>query len=198
MDRVNMTRPEERRGFFRIDDEINLFYKLINERTATEAHHVSGNMLNNCSLSLSTALDMVSQESALLLRRIEKDLPDVDDYLRLINTKFELLAQAIMMQSFQAKESATRNVNISATGIAFDCEDALKAGDYLEIKLLLASSMAVIVTYARVVFCKKSTSNDSRHPHFAGVDFINMGDDDRELLIKYVVKKQLQQIRDKK
>ncbi|MDP3876078.1 MAG: PilZ domain-containing protein [Methylobacter sp.] len=196
MDKLNMTRPEERRGFFRIDDEINLFYKKINEVTVTEAHHGSGSMLNNCSLS--TALDMVSQESAVLLRRIEKDLPDVADYLRLINTKFELLAQAIMMQSFHAEESETRNVNISATGIAFDCEDALKEGDYLEIKLLLASSMAVIVTYARVVFCKKSTSNDSKHPHFVGVDFINMGDDDRELLIKYVVKKQLQQIRDKK
>jgi len=31
-----------------------------------------------------------------------------------------------------------------------------------------------------------------------GVNFINMKDEDREMLIKYVVKEQLQQIRDKK
>ncbi|MDO9140696.1 MAG: PilZ domain-containing protein [Methylobacter sp.] len=191
-----MAKSEERRGFFRIDDEINLFYKKVDEATVTEPHRISGNMLNNCSLS--TAMGLASQESTVLLRRIEKDLPDVADYLKLMDSKFELLAQAIMMQSFEVKESETRNVNISATGIAFDCEDELKEDDYLEVKLLLASSLAVVVTYGRVVFCKKSTSNDRQHPYFVGVDFINMSEEDRELLIKYVVKKQLQQIRDKK
>ncbi|HEY8095055.1 MAG TPA: PilZ domain-containing protein, partial [Methylobacter sp.] len=58
--------------------------------------------------------------------------------------------------------------------------------------------MAVIVTYGRVIYSKNSQSNDSQYPYFVGVDFIDMKDEDRELLIKYVVKKQLQQIRDKK
>ena len=192
-----MAEFEDRRGFFRIDDEVSLFYKKIDESLVTEPHHISDNILNNCSLS--TALETLSQESTLLLHRLGKILPDdVTDYLRLIDTKIDLLAQAIMMQDAQVKESETRNVNISATGIAFNCEEQLKAGDYLEIKLLLISSMAVIVTYGRVVYCKNQVSIHSRHPYFVGVDFINMKDEDRELLIKYVVKKQLQQIRDKK
>lgn len=191
-----MMKTEERRGFFRIDDEVNLFYKKIDEKLVTEPHHVSDNVLNSCSLS--TALEMVSQESALLLHRIEKNLPDVADYLRLIDSKIDLIAQAVMMQGFQFKESDTRNVNISATGMAFNCEEALKQGDYLEIKMLLVSSMAVIVTYGKVVYSKNSQSSDSQYPYFVGVDFIDMKDEDRELLIKYVVKKQLQQIRDKK
>lgn len=196
MDKINMTKTEDRRGFFRIDDEVNLFYKKIDEKLVNEPHHVSDNILNSCSLS--TALEMVSQESTLLLHRLDKSLPDVADYLRLIDTKIDLLAQAIMMQGFQFKENDTRNVNVSATGIAFNCEEPLKEGDYLEIKMLLVSSMAVIVTYGKVVYCKNSESNDSQYPYFVGVDFINMKDEDRELLIKYVVKKQLQQIRDKK
>ncbi len=196
MDKINVMKTEERRGFFRIDDEVNLFYKKIDEKLVTEPHHVSDNILNSCSLS--TALEMVSQESALLLHRIEKNLPDVADYLRLIDAKIDLIAQAVMMQGFQFKESDTRNVNISATGMAFNCEEALKQGDYLEIKMLLVSSMAVIVTYGKVVYSKNSQSNDSQYSYFVGVDFIDMKDEDRELLIKYVVKKQLQQIRDKK
>ncbi len=196
MDKINMTETEERRGFFRIDDEVNLFYKKIDEQLVTEPHHVSDNILNSCSLS--TALEMVSQESTSLLHRIEKNLPDVADYLRLIDTKIDLLAQAVMMQGFQFKESETRNVNISATGMAFNCEEQLKAGDYLEIKILLVSSMAVIVTYGKVIYSKNSESSDIQYPYFVGVDFIDMKDEDRELLIKYVVKKQLQQIRDKK
>jgi len=196
MDKINVMKTEERRGFFRIDDEVNLFYKKIDEKLVTEPHHVSDNILNSCSLS--TALEMVSQESSLLLHRIEKNLPDVADYLRLIDSKIDLIAQAVMMQGFQFKESDTRNVNISATGMAFNCEEALRQGDYLEIKMLLVSSMAVIVTYGKVVYSKNSQSNDSQYPYFVGVDFIDMKDEDRELLIKYVVKKQLQQIRDKK
>lgn len=196
MDKINKTKAEDRRDFFRIDDEVNLFYKKIEEKLVTEPHHVSDNILNSCSLS--TALEMASQESAMLLHRIERNLPDVADYLRIIDSKVDLLAQAVMMQGFQFKENDTRNVNISATGIAFNCEETLKEGDYLEIKMLLVSSMAVIVTYGKVVYCRHNQSNDSKYPHFVGVDFINMKDDDREMLIKYVVKKQLQQIRDKK
>jgi hypothetical protein len=195
MDKINTARAEDRRGFFRIDDQVSLFYKKIDEKRVTEPHHVSDNILTSCSLS--TALEMVSQDSVLLLHRLEKNQPDVADYLKLIEAKVDLLAKAIMMQGFQFKENDTRNVNVSATGIAFNCEELLNEGDYLEIKMMLISSMAVIVTYGRVVYCKNSQSNDSQYPNFVGVDFLNMKDEDREMLIKYVVKKQLQQIRDK-
>jgi hypothetical protein len=196
MDKINVAKTEDRRGFFRIDDEINLFYKKIDAKLVTEPHHVSDNILNSCSLS--TALEMISQDSLVLMHRLEKNLPDVADYLKLIDAKIDLLAQAIMMQGFQFKESDTRNVNISATGMAFNCEEALQEGDHLEIKMMLVSSMVVIVTYGRVVYRINSPSADGQYPYFVGVDFINMKDENRELLIKYVVKKQLQQIRDKK
>jgi hypothetical protein len=32
MARIDMTKTEERRGFFRIDDEVNLFYTKIDEQ----------------------------------------------------------------------------------------------------------------------------------------------------------------------
>ncbi len=196
MSKVNVAKLEERRDFFRIDDEVSLFYKKIDQTRVNKPHQVSDNILNSCSLS--TALEMVAQDSALLLHRLEKNLPDVADYLRLLDTKIDLIAQAVMMQGFEVSENDTRNVNVSATGIAFNCEIALKAGDYLEIKMLLISSMAVVVTYGRVVYCQSGQSNDNRFPYFVGIDFINMKEEDREMLIKYVIKKQLQQIRDKK
>jgi hypothetical protein len=196
MDKINMTKDEDRRGFFRIDDEVNLSYKKIDEKQVHEPHHVSDNILNSCSLS--TALETVSEESGMLLRRLDKTLPEVADYLRLIDTKINLIAQAITMQGFQVKENDIRKVNISATGIAFNCEEALEYGDYLEIKILLTSCMRVILTYGKVIHCQNSPSNDGRYPYFAGVNFINMKDEDREMLIKYVVKEQLHQIRDKK
>jgi hypothetical protein len=196
VDESNMVKVEERRRFFRIDDEVNLVYKKIDEKAAIEPSYISDHILSNCSLS--AAIEMMSQESALLLSRLERNQPDVVDYLRLVDNKIDLLVQAIMMQGSQVKEKNTRNANLSAAGLAFESEEALNPGEYLEIKMTLVSCMAVIVTYGKVIYCKQNPANDSQFPYVVGVDYINMKEQDRELLIKHVVKRQLQQIRDKK
>jgi hypothetical protein len=192
----NMARAEERRRFFRIDDEVNLMYKLIDEKAAVEPSYISDHILNNCSLS--AAIDMVSQESALLLNRLERSQPEVADYLRLLDNKIDLLVQALMMQGGEFTQKNTRNANLSATGLAFESEEKLETGAYIEIRMMLVSCMAVIVTYGKVVYCKLNKASDGQFPYVVGVDYINMKDQDRELLIKHVVKRQLQQIRDKK
>jgi PilZ domain len=191
-----MVKVEERRRFFRIDDEVNLVYKKIDEKAAAEPSYISDHILNNCSLS--AAIEMMSQESASLLNRLERNQPDVVDYLRLLDNKIDLLVQAIMMQGSQVTGKNTRNANLSAAGLAFESEEALNPGEYLEIKMTLVSCMAVIVTYGKVIYCKLNPANDSQFPYVVGVDYINMKEQDRELLIKHVVKRQLQQIRDKK
>lgn len=196
MDRRDRTMTTDRREFFRIDDELSLSYKKIDAKQLSQPHPTSDSLLNNCSLT--TALEMVSQESAVLLYRIDKALPEVAEYLKIIDAKIDLLGQAIMMQGFHFNESDTRNVNISATGVAFSCEEVFKKGDFLEIKILLASSMSVIVTYSRVINCRHNPHHNPQYPYFIGVDFIDIREEDREILIKYVIKKQLQQIRDNK
>ncbi|MGZ8173745.1 MULTISPECIES: PilZ domain-containing protein [Methylobacter] len=172
MDKINVTKNKNRRVFFRIYDEVNLFYQKIDEKLLTEPQPVFDNI--SSTLSSPTGLEKVSQDSALLLPKLEKNLPD------------------IMAPDFHSNESETHNVNISASGMAFDCEDALEEGDCLVIKILLASGMAAIVTYGKVVYCK---SIGSQYPYFVGTHFINMKDEDRELLAAHVAKKRSQQIR---
>jgi hypothetical protein len=189
-------KSEERRQFFRVDDEVNLVYVKIDEKQIMEGSYVSENILGNWPLS--SALEMVTQESALLFHKIANNHPDVADYLKLIDNKIELLGQAMVMQSGQFNKNNIRNANLSATGVAFDSEEAFQEGDYLEIKILLVNSMAVVVACGKVVYCKKSQSDEVRHPYTIGVDYVSIKDQDRELLIKHVVKRQLQQIRDNK
>lgn len=193
---MTIAKTEDRRGFFRINVEVSLFYKKIDEKQLAEPHQVSGAILNRCSLA--TALEMMAQDSALLLHRLEKNLPDVAEYLKLIDAKIDLITQTVLMTDFQVNENDTRHINVSATGMAFHSETALTTGDYLEIKIMLISSMEIVVSYGRVVYCNKESSDDCGYPYVVGIDFINMKDEDREVLIKYVVKKQLQQIRDEK
>ena len=58
--------------------------------------------------------------------------------------------------------------------------------------------MAVIVTYGKVIYCKEKQPPDNKFTHVVGVNYINMKEQDRELLIKHVVKRQMQQIRENK
>ncbi len=190
---VNPDRGEDRRRFFRIDDEVNLVYKKVDVQQATEPSHASDNLLSNDVLAV--AMDALNQESQLILRRLEKADSDVADYLKLMDDKIDLIARSVLLQETEFSVENTREVNISATGLAFACKEALNAGDFLEVKMLLPSCMAIVVTYGKVVYSKMSHSDDSAYPYVVGLDYVNMKEQDRELLIKHVVKRQMQQIR---
>lgn len=186
---------EERRRFFRIDDDINLYYKVLGPNPVNDTSYVSTDILGSCSLA--SALDMLSQEAKVLMRRIETRDPDVADYLKLLNNKIEIIAQTMMLQGTDFGEQTTRNVNLSASGLAFDNDEELKMSDYLEVKMVLSSIAAVILVNAKVVYCKKNIdSEQSNKPSYMiGLDYVNIQDQDRELLIKHIVRRQMQQIR---
>lgn len=166
MDKFNMRKTKNRRASFRVYDEVYLSYKKIDQTWANNPRPLP----DNIERSFSTDMERAPQDSAALLPKLDKDLPDLQ---------------------FNGHES--HNVNISATGMAFNCDEVLKEGDILAIKIQLASSMAIIVTYSRVVYCKSldadDSPSDSTHSCFVGAHFVDMEKEDRELLTKHVDKK---------
>lgn len=193
---IEAAKTLERRQFFRVDDEVNLIYKKIDETQVLEQSLNNENILGN--YSLAAALDSISHEAASVLRRLEHNCTDIIDYVKFLDKKIDLLAQAVMLQNSQFDRQNIRTANISASGIAFDCEEHLEKGAFLDIKVLLVNSMAVIAACGKVVYCRQNTDRDSCFPYVVGVDYVNIRDQDHELLIKHVVRRQLQQIRDKK
>ncbi|MDD1622109.1 MAG: PilZ domain-containing protein [Methylococcaceae bacterium] len=186
---------EEKRRYFRVNDTINLLHKVIDENALNSLSHVSNDVLSNCSLS--TALDVLAQEARMLMPRLERRDPELFEYLKIMDTKINLIAQAVTSQNDQFSEHDTREVSLSATGLAFSNEIPIEKGQLLELRMLLTSCMAVIVAYGRVVQCKDISQDNPQRPFAICVEYINLKEDDRELLIRHVVKKQLQQLRDK-
>lgn len=93
-----------------------------------------------------------------------------------------------------SQENDTLNVNISSSGIAFTCAEELKEGDYLVLRILFLSSMTVVMTCCKVVYCKPSNPYEhNRHPYSIGVQFVNMTAEDSVLLNKHVGKIRKQQ-----
>lgn len=187
---------EDRRRYFRVDDEVNLFYEKVTDKYNLDESYLSNNLLS--AYSLNVAMDILSQEANLILRKLERNEPEIVEYLRVMDEKIDLIARSVVIQGSDFNKKNTRNVNLSAAGLAFDCEERLQVGQHLEIKMLLASSMAVIITIGRVVNCRENSADNVQFPYLVGVDYIEMREQDREQLIKHVVKKQMQQLRDKK
>jgi hypothetical protein len=195
---MKKTIAEDKRHFFRISDSVNLSYRLVDEQQTKQNLQATSSLLDNCSLS--SALELIAEESAILHSKLEKIHSDFADYLKLLDIKIDLIAQAVVALSPTEDVSAneTRNANISVSGLGFESNEDLKAGQFLEIKMLLVHSTVVIVTYAKIIHCKKNPDSYSVYPYFVGVDFVNMKENDRDLLSKHVAKKQLQQIRQQK
>ena len=196
MNKSNLTAVDERRRFFRIDDEINLYYKIVDEQEVIAASKMTDDVLSNCSLV--TALDLLDQESRIIMIRVEKNEPEIAEYLKTLDSKINLLAQTVMRQGHDFSESKMCHTNISASGLAIEIDHAIEAGEYLEIKLLLTSCIAVILVYGQVIYCQKNTEEDGAMSYQVGIDYINLHDQDREILIKHIVKRQMQQIREQK
>lgn len=162
-----MMKNKNRRAAFRIYDEVNLFYKKIDEQLVTDPYTTADEILDIPPSTINAGRRMWG---ATLLPGLKKNAPDL-----------------------QFKEDGVRNVNISASGIAFNCDDALKEGDYLAIKILLISTMTIIVTCCKVVYCRDSDPNHTHYPYFVGAHFVSMEDEDKAVLVEHVAKHKLRQ-----
>lgn len=148
-----------RRRAFRIIEQVDLFYHPVESYQATEGKPEFNNMITQALIN--------SNASSSDLSSVEQRLPDS-----------------------HSKENETLNVNISSSGISFTCEDKLMAGDYLMIRVLLLSSMTVIMTCCKVVYCRPSNPfEDNQYPYLVGTHFVNLKQEDKELLSQHINKK---------
>jgi hypothetical protein len=197
MTQLRKSIPNDKREFFRIYDDVNLSYRLIDEVQTKQPILVQANLLDSCSLS--SALELINKEADILHEKLGKIHPDFADYLKLLDIKVNLLATTVIrIAGDEVHKNQTRNANISVSGIGFDCEELLELGQYLELKILLVHSTVVMTAYAKVIHHFEYTNPESPYPYFVGATFINMKETDSELLSTHIAKKQLQQIRQRK
>ncbi|ORU91580.1 MAG: pilus assembly protein PilZ [Cycloclasticus sp. symbiont of Bathymodiolus heckerae] len=180
----------ERRGFFRINDEVALTYRLMSDDEVKR----SGDALkvnDNAPLSLVNELEKMNDVSRIHLRHVEKESPEVARYFSFIEAKINLLAHHMMMASDALFVKSTQPVNISGSGVSFTTDELLDVGARLEIKFILMPSLATIKTFSEIVSCKPEGEKFR-----VAVEYSQLTDGDRDLLIRHVVKKQMNEIRE--
>lgn len=188
---TNQESAEERRGFFRIEDEVTLHIRRI---AADEFESESGlRVSQKGNLKLANELEKMKAESRVFFRHVEKETPEIARYFSHLEMKIDLIAHVLILGSDEVTQEKTQMVNISGSGMAFKSGEAYNVDESVEVTFVLQPSYMVINTFAKVVGCRQQGVVNR-----VAIEFSKLSDDDRDLLIRHVVKKQMTDIRDNK
>jgi hypothetical protein len=191
MSRPQQDTSENRRRFFRIDDAARLSYRPLNPNELADGVARLSEGLGG-SFALMASLTAATQRMSVSLRRIEQHNADVAAYLRALDQKVEAVARALLLQDKTLPAESEEPVNISAGGLAIVVRECLPAGTPLEIRLLLLPSLAGILAYGAVVECAEPSGTEG-YPagsRLMRVDFTHIRDEDRDLLIRHMLRRQ--------
>ncbi len=179
----------ERRNFFRVDDSVSLSYHEISQDELEERiDRVDLELEGN--FTVMSGIASINQNMSGIMHRIESAEPDIAEYLKAINNKIDILGRALLSNSNDLVEQPAQPVNLSASGLAFYSAEPVGNGMLLELRLLLIPSFTGIITFGEVVGCDPVDDVVGGFGYFIRVNFMHMRENDRDLLIRHVVKRQ--------
>lgn len=187
---------DERREFFRIDDSIQVSFRVV--PAADMPLDIDDQRLQTNSFTVMTRLQAVSQRLSAAFHRIEQRDPDVADYLKALDEKIDLLGKSFLAAENELLEQPSRPVNLSAGGLALDTAEPLAVGDFVEIKLLLLPSYTGVLAFGEVVGVEDSTDGDAAYPHHVRINFTLIRGSDQDALIRHIMRRQGEMLRQRR
>lgn len=183
---------QERRRFFRIDDDIYLNYETISEDEYQKAADFTQQSYNNA-FSLTADFANLNNEIHPVFNNIKQSNPELAQYLELLNLKIDTLGKHLFENENKLKSRQTTRVNLSATGIAFEAQQTFEENQPLSMQLILLPEEVGIQVYGRV---KNKRGSDENTP-LSCVDFEYIRSEDQELIIKHNLNLQMKILRER-
>ncbi|MCP8466707.1 PilZ domain-containing protein [Pseudomonas sp. ZM23] len=173
---------DDRREYYRIEDTLALeFRPLRGDEIRSEEVLQDDSALFN----LLSDLHLADFESQHLLRHInERDRP-LASYLKVINKRIDLIAQALT-QSVLREIGPSRKVTLSEGGIDFCDPQPMPVGQGLALKIVLLPQGLGLLLRARVTHCRQQDGGD----YAIGTEFETLSDTQRQLLARHILQRQ--------
>tara|TARA_R110002072_G_scaffold104540_2_gene228994 strand:- start:8311 stop:8859 length:549 start_codon:yes stop_codon:yes gene_type:complete len=170
---------DERRRYFRIDDNIGIRYEVLapDEVAPRQAALARGEIRGD------NTLQLAERQLQLLIDKLRVQQPEFAEAIHLLNTKFNALKDAL--PSHADFHSVVMPVSISACGLSFDIEAEIRAGEILYMDLTLLPTDLHIHTLAEIVACQQSGSVWT-----ISADYLNLSEENEELMVQHIVKRQ--------
>lgn len=185
----------ERREFFRIDDTVRLNYRVLTpEQLAEGIEQLDGDIEDG--LTVMSSLAAVTAQMAASMRRIESRDPAVATYLKALDRKIEILGRALLSQESDLLSEEAQPVNLSAGGLSIRSHTPMDPGQALELHMLLFPSFTGLLCFGKVVGCLEADPADNDgYPFQLRVEFVHLREQDREILIRHVLRRQSEELR---
>ncbi|MES9990703.1 MAG: PilZ domain-containing protein [Candidatus Thiodiazotropha sp.] len=187
---------DERREFFRIDDSIQVSYRVIAQDELPSS--IDEQLQGTDRFTVMTRLQTISQHLSAPLHRIEQREPDVADYLKALDEKINLLGQSFLADENELLNRPSRTVNLSAGGLAMDITEKLGVGDLVELKLLLLPSYTGIIAYGEVVGIEETADADPTYPYHIRINYNLIRNSDQDALIRHITRRQGEMLRQRR
>jgi hypothetical protein len=185
-----MSGSDERRSYFRVDDEVLLDYRPLLNGEDINAPPDSG-----CDGADAFAL---RNHLATLSRRVRAPLgslrcrqPELADVLAALDEKIEAIAVSVLAQQLDATDTKARRVSLSAGGVAFHAAEALSECSALELRMVLLPSFTTVSARVMVERCTRHTDFRDGFPYRIAVAYRGMREEQRALLIKHALARQV-------
>jgi len=178
---------DERRDFFRIDDDVYLDLQTISEDEYQLAP-ATLESLSDSSFSLSANFATLNNSINPILNNIKQLHPDIGEFLEMVNNKIDNLSQHLLQANSNYDESKIIKANLSASGIQFESQIAVSAQQAVKLELILLPEKIGLLIFGRVV----DTKND-----LISIEFEFLRPEDQELMIKHNLNKQMEELREK-
>ena len=175
-------KSDNRRRYFRIVDSLGVSYRLIESDKKDD-----GDSEKNIN-----TLSILNHHNTLIqsqLEAVESKAPEVAALVDLINKKIDALLMVLELDNLMSQHACHRvdEASISASGIAFPIDEPLAPNGLIEIDMLLRPSAKHVVAIGQIVSCERIPNDEA---YYLRVEFTEMTDTNREILIQHIVQRQ--------
>ena len=179
---------DERRRFFRIDDEILVGF------TPIEAADVDARIEdfweNEHAFSIRNNYNFQIEQHIGDFNKIDAKMPELGRYLGVLEKQIDRLTELLVKED-DDNSLQPMMVNISAQGMSFFSEIKPHADALAELRLKLLPSGQRLVIIARVVLVGTDIDLE-QNGYRVSLDFEHLHEADREILIKHIHGKQME------
>jgi len=179
---------EERRRYFRLDDEVILDFEAISHDEAQRWKERQQDHRNE--------LAELDRDIAGLLHQMQSQNPVVAQLFDLFNRKINLVAspqKPVEKNDHTATEVRTR-VNLSACGMAFSTSEPLSVNDNLRLQMQLKPSNVPVTLIGSIVGVEH-TDEEPNASYLVRVNFEGLREAEQEILIHHLFQLQSRQLR---
>ena len=185
---------DERREYFRIADEIALDYRLISDDEADRlVEKIQSRQVDRFTASSSFAA--TTRQMTHVMHKVQSESAELARCLQAIDQKLNMVAQLFVTEEMELNEQPTREVNLSAGGVAFRAQHEIGMDSLLELRMVLFPSLVGILTVSRVIHCERINDDNRQFPWQIAVVYEHLRESDREHLVRHIMARETQQLR---